>query len=111
MPRLFHSIAHGLNAMDFGEDGHSVWRRIADFIAVQPDLEITGTPLRSWVEWDSSMSVSSYASRLQGSGLWGGAIEMAACSRVFAVDIGVYEEDWYSSTFRRISDFPTLPEL
>merc|ERR1712232_983617 len=104
---LFHSVAFGLNAIGLQEDGFSVRQRIADFIARHPSTEITGTPLTSWVEWDSSMSVSSYASRLFGGGLWGGAIEMAACSRIYSVDLAVYEEDRYRDCYTRISDFLT----
>merc|ERR1712066_99067 len=53
------------------------------------------------------MTVSSYAARLFGGGLGGGAIEMAACARVYSVDLAVYEEDRYRDCFTRISDFLT----
>jgi len=104
---LFHSIAYGLNALGYQEAGHTVRYRVANFIAERPDFEITGTPLRSWVDWDSRMTVNSYASRLQAGSCWGGAIEMAACAQIFAVDLAVYEEDYYGNGFRRISDFIT----
>lgn len=103
---LFHSIAFGLNNLGYSEAGTSVRKRVANFIADRPDFEITGTPLRSWVEWDSQMTVSSYASRLQAGNCWGGAIEMAACSQIYAIDVAVYEEDC-SGGFCRISDFIT----
>lgn len=102
---LFHSLAYGLRPLGFQEDGHSVRQRIAQFIAQQPDTQISGTPLRSWVDWDSHETVGSYARRLQSGSLWGGAIEMAACARIFAVDVAVYEEDSWSGDFHRISDF------
>lgn len=102
---LFHSVAFGLNQIGFREAGHGIRQRVAKFIADRPDFEITGTPLSSWVDWDSRITVGSYASRLSGGGLWGGAIEMAACAQIFTVDIGVYEEDYYGSGFRQICDF------
>lgn len=102
---LFHSIAHGLGAFGFREDDHVVRQRIANFIAQRPDCEITGTPLRDWIDWDSLSSVSGYVSRLASGGLWGGAIEMASCAKIYGVDIGVYEEDYNSGVFHRISDF------
>jgi len=104
---LFHAIAFGLKFLGYAEDGHSVRQRVAKFIAAKPDLEIAGTPVRSWVDWDSSMSIGSYVSRLAAGGFWGGAIEMAACARACGVDIAVYEEDWSRGGFQRISDFLT----
>jgi len=103
---LFHSIAFGLNTLGYSEAGHTVRQRVANFIADRPDFEITGTPLRSWVEWDSQMTVSSYAARLLAGNCWGGAIEMAACSQIFAIDVAVYEED-RNGSYSRISDFIT----
>jgi len=103
---LFHSIAFGLNTLGYqAEDGTRVRARVARFIADNPDFEITGTPLRSWVDWDSRMTVQSYASRLSAGGLWGGAIEMAACTQIFSVDVAVYEMDYFGSGVHRISDF------
>jgi len=103
---LFHSIAYGLTALGYREAGHTVRRRVANFIADRPDFEITGTPLRSWIEWDSQMTVNSYAARLMAGNCWGGAIEMAACSQIFAIDVAVYEED-RNGGYCRISDFIT----
>jgi len=104
---LFHSIAFGLNALGYHQEaGHTVRQRVANFISDRPDFEITGTPLRSWIEWDSQMTVSSYANRLLSGSCWGGAIEMAACSQIFAIDVAVYEEDRRGG-FSRISDFIT----
>jgi len=101
---LFHSIAYGLGNLGFNEDGYSCRRCVADFIHSNPEFEISGTALRSWVDWDSRCNVNSYAQRLSGGGLWGGAIEMAACTQIYGVDVAVYEQD-YLGGFRRISDF------
>lgn len=105
---LFHAFAYGVNRI-FGtlESGSRVRRRAADFIASNPEFEITGTALSSWVQWDSQLAISSYASRLSAGGFWGGAIEMAALAKLFCVDVAVYEEDYFRGLFHRISDFVT----
>lgn len=103
---LFHSLAHGLRAVGYRESGHDVRLRIARFILEHgSQCEISGTPLSSWVEWESRSSVSDYVARLQNEGLWGGAIEMAAATQIYSVDVGVYEEDGRSGNLMRISDF------
>lgn len=102
---LFHSIAYGLGAFGHQEDGHTVRQRVSNFFRENPDREISGNPMSSWLYWDSRLTVSNYCSRLSADGFWGGAIEMAACAQIFGVDIGVYEEDYYGGGFRRISDF------
>lgn len=102
---LFHSCAHGLRKLGFSETGPSIRQRVAQFIADEPSFEITGTPLRSWVDWDSSMTVANYVSRLRAGNFWGGAIEMAACAQLFEVDLAVYEQDYFGGSYRRISDF------
>lgn len=102
---LFHSIAYGLGAFGCQEDGYSIRQRVSNFIAQKPECQIGGTPLSSWVNWDSGVNVSSYCSRLSAGGFWGGAIEMAACAQIFSVDVAVYEQEYYSGAFNRISDF------
>eukprot|EP00747_Dinoflagellata_sp_TGD_P168205 gnl/TRDRNA2_/TRDRNA2_194048_c0_seq1.p1 gnl/TRDRNA2_/TRDRNA2_194048_c0~~gnl/TRDRNA2_/TRDRNA2_194048_c0_seq1.p1 ORF type:complete len:397 (-),score=31.94 gnl/TRDRNA2_/TRDRNA2_194048_c0_seq1:109-1254(-) len=101
---LFHSVAYGLRNLGFSEDGHNIRQRVARFISENPECEISGTPLRSWVEWDSQATVAAYAQRISAGNQWGGGIEMAACAKIFSVDVVVYERDrdW---NFRRISDF------
>lgn len=102
---LFHSIAYGLGSFGHHEDGYSVRSRVSNFIAQKPDFEISGTPLRSWVDWDSNQTISSYVNRLSSGGFWGGGVEMAAAAQIFGVDVAVYEQDYYDGGFRRISDF------
>jgi hypothetical protein len=102
---LFHSIAHGLAAYGNHEDGYTIRQQVANFLAQNPDREIAGNSLRSWVDWDSRTTVNNYSSRLTSGGFWGGAIEMAACAQLYGVDIAVYEEEYFGGGFRRISDF------
>lgn len=103
---LFHSLSHGLRAVGYRESGHDVRLRIARFILDHgAQCEISGTPLSSWVEWESRSSVSDYVARLSNEGLWGGAIEMAAAAQIYSVDVAVYEEDRIAGALTRISDF------
>lgn len=102
---LFHSLAHGLGTLGHEESGLNVRQHIAQVIASTPDCEIAGTPLREWVEMDSQMSSSAYASMVARGGIWGGAIEMAVFTHIYGVDVGVYEEDGYNGGFRLISGF------
>lgn len=104
---LFHSLAYGLAQFGCREDGPRIRQRIAAFIEQRPDFEISSSPLKSWVDWDSRTTVGSYASRLASGNTWGGAIEMAACAQIFGVDVAVYEQDSYRERYRRISDFLT----
>lgn len=102
---LFHSIAHGLGAYGHHEDGYTIRQQVASFLSQNADREIAGNSLRSWVDWDSRLTVKNYSSRLTSGGFWGGAIEMAACAQLYGVDVAVYEEEYFGSGFRRISDF------
>jgi len=104
---LFHSLSYGLQAHGCQEDGLALRQRVARFIEMKPDMEVANTPLKQWVDWDSNASVAEYARKLAHGGLWGGAIEMAACAQLFSVDIAVYEQDTYKEVYTRISDFLT----
>ena len=97
---LFHSMAYGIG----GTNASSLRREIADWIGANPRLEIAETPVSNWVQWDSSVSVATYARRMRVGG-WGGGIEMAACSNIKGVNIHVYEAKRMGSAFKRISCF------
>lgn len=104
---LFHSLAFGLHRLGYRqEDGLRIRSRVARFMYDNPEFKITGTPLRSWIAWDSHVSVDSYVERLASGRVWGGAIEMAAVAEIFQVDVVVYEKDYFGGV-QRISDFLT----
>jgi len=63
---------------------------------------IADSPLSDWVKWESRSSCQSYAKRMARGG-WGGAIEMAACSRLKNINVHVYERS--RGGFQRISCF------
>jgi len=101
---LFHSLCFGLND---GKSGRPVSAgelrgQLANFIAQNPHLEISGDSLEEWVKWDTNSSAHSYASKMARGG-WGGGLEMAACSLLMKVNVHVYERG--SGGFKRISCF------
>jgi len=95
---LFHSLSYGLG----GTDGSSLRREICSFISKNPEIDIGPNTLKEWVQYESNSSVSSYASSMSG-GSWGGAIEMAALTRMKGVSVHVYEK--CSEGYKRISSF------
>ena len=96
---LFHSMAYGLR----GTSARALRKNIAQWIGKNGSYVIADSPLSDWVKWESSSSVSSYARRMAGGNGWGGAIEMAACSRLKGVNVHVYERA--RGGFKRISCF------
>ncbi len=102
---LFHSLCYGLSN---GTRASTLRREIASFIAKNPSLKIADSPLSDWIKWESNSSVKSYAARMSRGG-WGGGIEMAAFSRLYKVNVHVYERKSglfsRSSGYRRISCF------
>ena len=63
---LFHSLAQC-----FGTDAISIRREVADAIEINPELEVSGTALARWIEWDSGITPFQYANNLCGHS-WGG---------------------------------------
>mmetsp|Transcript_53800 Transcript_53800/g.128172 ORF Transcript_53800/g.128172 Transcript_53800/m.128172 type:complete len:221 (-) Transcript_53800:46-708(-) len=85
---LFHSLAAGLGN---GCTSKSLREEICDFISRHADLEISGTPLRDWILWESELSVAQYVSRMRKSSTWGGAIEMLALANARNLSIRVFQ--------------------
>ena len=97
---LFHSLAHGLRD---GSSASSLRREISTFIQDHPTLEISDSPLKDWVLWDSNQSVSAYCRRMAQGGVWGGGIEMAAVAHMRRVHVHVYQSA--AGGYKRISSF------
>ena len=103
---LFHSLAYGMRLAGRGNrtiDADSVRGTVAAFIEQNPEAELGGSPLSSWISWESGMVVAKYCARMRTVGEWGGAIEMAVASRIWETTIHVYER--HSGGFRLISCF------
>ena len=107
---LFHSLCFGLSriaaARNVPTSTDGLRSNLARWVGTHASLLLVDTPLSSWVQWDSGLSTEAYASRMERSG-WGGGIEIAACSHLFAVNIWVYEER-RGGGFERISSFGTF---
>ena len=101
---LFHSLCFGLKD---GSTAHVLRRQICSFIEQNPNVEISGDPLKEWVLWDSGSSVSAYSRRMMQSGVWGGGIEMAALSLMKHCNVYVYQR--CSAGYKRISSFGESP--
>jgi len=109
---LFHSLSHGLRripgcgATKGGTVNASQLRsELEDYIASHSSEAISGTPIETWVMWDSQASVAAYTARMRTGNDWGGAIEIAVCARVCDVEVNVFERDKRKGNFIRISRF------
>ena len=100
---LFHSLGHY-----FGASAAELRSEAASTIEANPALEISGTPLHKWIEWDENLSPPSYAARLR-SGSWGGALELAVISAMMGVVIHVYEPV-QADQYRRIATFGSVDD-
>ena len=94
---LYHSLSHGLRD---DSTAHGLRRQIAAFIESNP-VEISDSPLKDWVLWDSGNSVATYCRRMAQGGVWGGGIEMAAVSHMKRVNVFVYQAS--AGGYKRIS--------
>lgn len=100
---LFHSMAHGLRGQE-SLSAFQLRRQLVRWIGNNPNLKISGTPIKEWVRWDSGVNLRAYTGRMAQGG-WGGGIEMAACSALFRCNVHVYEESRRHGGFKRISCF------
>eukprot|EP00931_Biecheleriopsis_adriatica_P090789 TRINITY_DN64717_c0_g1_i1.p1 TRINITY_DN64717_c0_g1~~TRINITY_DN64717_c0_g1_i1.p1 ORF type:complete len:505 (-),score=89.44 TRINITY_DN64717_c0_g1_i1:8-1522(-) len=103
---LFHSLCFGLSGgrKSGGGEATQLRRDLANFIAKNPRLEISGDTLEEWVRWDARSSVHEYTRRMAVGG-WGGGIEMAACALLKKVNVHVYETLRGGRGYERISCF------
>jgi len=94
---LFHSLSHGLNQNSSDAKsalvGPELRREIASYLNAHADDTVQGTTFRDYIWWDHQLSVKDYVKRMQRDGIWGGAIEIAACARMRGVNVHVYVED------------------
>lgn len=108
---LFHSLSHGMRDAKLGSrhvDAEGIRGTVAAFIEQHPDADLGGTPLSSWIEWESGMEVSAYCARMRTVGEWGGALEIAIASRIWEMSIHVYERA--GGSFKLISAFDGSPK-
>eukprot|EP00746_Dinoflagellata_sp_MGD_P041331 gnl/MRDRNA2_/MRDRNA2_20002_c0_seq1.p1 gnl/MRDRNA2_/MRDRNA2_20002_c0~~gnl/MRDRNA2_/MRDRNA2_20002_c0_seq1.p1 ORF type:complete len:346 (+),score=32.95 gnl/MRDRNA2_/MRDRNA2_20002_c0_seq1:148-1185(+) len=90
---LFHSLAHGLQALGLDEDGRSVRSRIAEFIIKNPKHCIADQDLKAWIMYDFDgffETVATYGQALAAGALCGGFIEMSLFCHIWQVDLALY---------------------
>lgn len=73
---FFHSVGHHL-----GVDASTLRRRTVDWMRQHLDVDINGTPLATWLSWEST-DAQTYLDRMASGGEWGGATEMAVLARM-----------------------------
>jgi len=95
---LFHALAYGIKA-----NADQLRLEIAFFIGTNTEFEVSGTPLKKWIAWDSGEDVKTYVKNMAWSLAWGGGIEIAVCSHLANVAIDVYEPR--GAQFRLLSSF------
>ena len=103
---LFHSMSYGLRD---GSNASKLRSELCRFIASNPDCKISDTPLSDWIKWDSSISCTQYARKMNASNSWGGGIEMACTSLIKKCNVHVYEKNMFGY-FKRISAFDYVDE-
>lgn len=96
---LFHSLSYGLKSTNASK----LRAEIADFIASNPDAQVSGNPIKDWVLWDTGMKVAAYASSMRTGSRWGGAVELAVCAQLKQVGIHIFEKG--QKGFKQISKF------
>lgn len=105
---LYHSMFRGLRGKG-PSSTHALRQALARWVRNNAHVKIADTPVNEWVRWDAQCSVEAYCRRMQ-SFAWGGGIEMAAFSRLFNIQVDVYERT--RGGYKRISCFlaPGKPE-
>lgn len=96
---LFHSLSFGLGN---NSNAKSLRKEICNFIKKNPELQISDIPLKEWIKWDTGETVDKYATKMAVSG-WGGAIEIAAFSKMKNVNVQIFEK--YNKHYKLISEF------
>lgn len=96
---LFHSMSYGV-----GGRGSSLRKELTRYMSRNPDLRISGSPLRDWIKWAGHGSVREYVKRMNRGSSWGGGIEMAVFSVLKKRNVHVYERS-RGGKFKRISRF------
>jgi len=117
---LYHSMSYGLRGAGLAGPeftGHDLRRELADWCQANADEMVSGSSFREYIWWDHKLTVEAYCKRMRegGSLVWGGAIEIAACTRMYNVNVHVFvpENDTRAhasdkpdtESFRRIAAF------
>merc|ERR1711939_44569 len=121
MACLYHSMAFGLRRAALidadGFTGHDLRGELADWCEARADDEVSGNTIREYIWWDHGLTVESYCEKMRTGGalVWGGAIEIVACTRMYDVNVHVYvpanddrshaSDKPVAEMFRRIATF------
>lgn len=100
---MFHAVAFGLRDNSKGINGHVSGHALRTRVVqmLDTDTQISGLPIRQWIEESETISASEYANRMKTA--WGGAIELACLSHLVKRCIAVYAMT--GSSARKIASF------
>lgn len=90
---LYHSMAFGLRRARLAEEGFvgpALRARIADHLEEHADDRVSGSAYRDYIWWDHGLTVEAYCHKMRKDGVWGGAIEIAACTQMYGVNVHIY---------------------
>jgi len=90
---LYHSMAFGLKRAGMAEAdfvGPALRAQIADYLEAHADDPVSGSAFRDYIWWDHGLTVEAYCQKMRKDGVWGGAIEIAACTRMHGVNVHIY---------------------
>jgi len=85
MSCLFISIGRLVN-----ESPNNVRQSVCNYMDENLDTLYQGMQIKDWIQWQTNSTPTQYISRMRNSSTWGGAMEIAMCTRIYKVDIHVY---------------------
>lgn len=105
---LYHSLSYGLRKLgraDAQFNGHSLRKELADWCKANSDCTVAGSTFREYIWWDHKLTVCDYCTKMHDGGavVWGGAIEIAACRKLYGVQVHIYSPE--GDGYRRIAAF------
>eukprot|EP00440_Ansanella_granifera_P063648 gb/GFBE01069009.1/.p1 GENE.gb/GFBE01069009.1/~~gb/GFBE01069009.1/.p1 ORF type:complete len:518 (+),score=75.72 gb/GFBE01069009.1/:1-1554(+) len=112
---LFHSLAWNMRRLGVGSGsvearGLNLRQELVRYLEVHADDEVCGTSYRDYIWWDRGLTVQDYVKEMGGtSSLWGGAVEISAFTRMYDMNVSVYET-LRSGRFRCVCAFEAGPE-
>lgn len=98
---LFHSVAVSLGQ---GKTGSGLRSLAASEVSRLKSTEFNGASLEQWIEWETGLSASDYASRMSEGASWGGQVELAILAGALGRSIEVYRQE-NDATFTREHSF------
>jgi hypothetical protein len=99
MSCLFISIGRLLN-----KSPDDVRSEVCDFMAHNLETEFQGMQIADWIKWQTNATTpAEYIAMMRKPSTWGGAMEIAMCTKLYRVDIHVYSASLIQK--KRLAEF------